>query len=219
MSNLIKEVNWEKGGGLLPAIIQDAQTSRVLMLGYMNEEALAKTLKAKRVWFYSRARERLWMKGEESKNYLFLVDIKLDCDKDTLLVKVKSAGPTCHLLVESCFDSPQPEIHGLDAEKMDEVDIGLIAELYKIIEQRRKEMPEKSYTTELFSAGVHRIGAKVMEEAGEVYQAAIKETKQRLVEESVDIIYHLLTLLVYKEVGLEEVLRELKKRRGLPPRK
>ncbi|MBT4120544.1 MAG: bifunctional phosphoribosyl-AMP cyclohydrolase/phosphoribosyl-ATP diphosphatase HisIE [Candidatus Magasanikbacteria bacterium] len=205
MKNVTKKINWKKTDDLIPTVIQDEQTNRVLMLGYMNKKALKKTIKTKKVWFFSRTKKRLWMKGEESKNYLLLKNIDLDCDNDTLLIKVKPIGPTCHSGLESCFDNKNM--------KKNIINVGIIAELYSVIEKRKKELPKNSYTTKMLEQGLSKMEEKIMEEAEEVCQAAKKETKQRLVEESVDVLYHLLVLLVYKDVKIEKILREIKKRR------
>lgn len=204
MKNIIKKINWEKIDGLVPAIVQDAPTNRVLMLAYMNESALKKTLATGRVWFYSRGRQKLWMKGETSKNYLHLVNLAVDCDGDALLLKASPAGPTCHLNRASCFSQ---------GHNIGEADIGVIGELFKIILQRREELPGDSYTSKLLIAGSEKICAKIEEEAEEVCRAAKQETKQRLVEESVDVLYHLLVLLASKKVDLTEVWQEINKRR------
>ena len=202
---IAEKINWQKTDSLVPAIIQDAQTSRVLMLGYMNKKSLGKTLKTKRVWFFSRTKNRLWMKGEESKNYLELVNIKLDCDNDTLLVRANPAGPTCHTGKETCFDNSE--------EKIPKADIGIIAELHKIIEDRKKKMPDGSYTTKLFKEGLPKIEAKVMEEAEEVCRAVREESYQRILEETRDVLYHLITLLVAKDIKLQDILDEIKDKR------
>src|SRR3989344_3237674 len=202
MKNLIKKISWSKNSGLVPAVIQDADTGAVLMLGYMDKASLAKTLRTKKVWFYSRSKKRLWMKGETSGNTLGLVEIKPDCDNDALIVKVKPTGPACHTGVYSCFGE-KPESDAL-------------AELFKVIQDRKKLMPKNSYTTSLFKQGVDKISLKVAEEALEVVQAAQKETKKRLIEESVDLVYHLWTLLVSKDVSLESVSKEIKKRKAKP---
>lgn len=199
----LNKINWRKNNGLIPAIIQDAQTNRVLMLGYMSKESLKKTLNTNKVWFFSRTRKKLWMKGETSKNYLLLRSAKLDCDNDTLLIKVKPCGPACHLNIESCFDAS-----GVQKQ----VDVGIITKLFEIIENRKTKMPADSYTAKLFKRGLKKIKAKIMEEAKEVCQAAQKETKRRVIEESVDILYHLLVLLSYKNIKLEKILGEIKKR-------
>lgn len=203
MKKIANKISWDKSNGLVPAIIQDAQTSRVLMLGYMNKKSFKKTLTTNKVWFFSRTRKKLWMKGEKSKNYLLLKDIKLDCDNDTLLIKAQPAGPTCHLKNESCFDA---------YSKQNKVDIGIIARLFEIIEKRKKEMPAGSYTAKLFGRGLKKIKAKIMEEAEEVCRASQKETKQRVIEESVDVLYHLLVLLSYKNIKLEKILEDIKER-------
>lgn len=203
------KIDWVKEDGLMPAIIQDSKSSKVLMLGYVSEESLVKTVETGKVWFYSRSKKRLWMKGESSKNYLYVDNIFLDCDGDALLITVSPNGPACHTLRESCFDVSEEKVEQKKTGK------GALAELYDVLETRRREMPEKSYTTKLFLSGIDKLGAKVMEESAEVYQSASKDTKQRLIEESSDLFYHLLALLVYKEVSLEEVWEELEKRRGL----
>ncbi len=200
MKNLTKKINWEKGGDLVPAIIQDADTMAVLMLGYMNKESLNKTLSTKRVWFYSRTKKRLWMKGEKSKNVLNVLEIKLDCDNDSLLIKAKPSGPTCHTGDYSCFSESKNNVKSE------------LYELFKTIQGRKEKMPKKSYTTSLFQEGLNKISLKVAEEALEVIQAADKETKKRLTEETVDLIYHLFVLLVDKKINLSEIEDEIKKR-------
>jgi len=199
MKNLIKKINWQKNKGLVPAIIQDFNTGAVLMLGYMNQESLVKTLKTNKVWFYSRSRQRLWMKGEISKNTLTPIEIKPDCDNDTLLIKARPAGPTCHKGNYSCFK---------ERSKLDE-----LPDLFKVIQDRKTLMPKNSYTASLFKAGLDKISLKVAEEGLEVVQAAQKETKRRLTEESVDLVYHLFVLLVQKGINLEEFQAEVKKRK------
>lgn len=185
---------------LIPAIIQDESTNTVLMLGYMNSEALQKTRKTKKVWFYSRSKKRLWQKGETSKNYLQVMSIKFDCDKDALLIKAKPAGPTCHTGNYSCFKE-KPKINPL-------------TELFTTIENRKTNLPKNSYTTTLFRGGINKIIGKVMEETTEVINASIRETKKRLIEETVDLIYHLFVLLSKKNIKLEEVFKEIEKRRN-----
>ena len=193
------KIDWRKGGGLVPAIIQDAGTRTVLMLGYMNKAALAKTLKTKKVWFYSRSKKRLWMKGEFSRNILNFVSAAIDCDGDALLVKANPAGPTCHTGDYSCFGEKKAA--------------DVFSELVAVIEERRRKMPAGSYTTSLFKGGVNKIAAKVREEALEVVQAAKKETKKRLTEETVDLLYHLLVLLAEKKITFAKIRKEVKKRR------
>lgn len=193
-----KKINWKKINDLVPAIIQDASTGLVLMLGYMNQEALKKTMKTGFVWFYSRTKKRLWMKGEISKNTLTVLDIKLDCDNDTLLIKVSPQGPTCHTGNITCFS----EIPENDP----------VRDLLATIISRRKRLPKNSYTTLLFKAGLDKISLKVAEESLEVIQAAQKGTEKQLIGETVDLLYHLFVLLVEKGISLEQVESEIKKR-------
>lgn len=193
-------VNWKKGGGLLPAIIQDACTKQVLMLGYMNRAAFTKTLRTKRVWFYSRSKKRLWMKGEMSGNILRYKSSVFDCDKDALLIQAIPKGPTCHTGTPSCFG----EAGSSEA---------IFDELLNIIKSRKRTMQKKSYTTYLFRKGLSKICAKIKEESGEVIRAAKKESRKRLTEESVDLIYHLLVLLAEKNISFVQVCREMKRRR------
>lgn len=199
MKNLITKIDWGKNNGLVPAIIQDADTNAVLMLGFMSKESLANTLKTKKIWFYSRSKKRLWMKGETSRNILNLVSIRPDCDNDALLIKAKPAGPTCHTGDYSCFK---------EKPKADE-----LAELFKVIQQRKVTMPKNSYTASLFKEGLDKIYLKVAEESLEVVQAAQKQTKTRLIEETVDLLYHLFVLLVEKNVSMEDVNKEIEKRK------
>jgi len=197
-------LDWNKQNGLIPAVVQNNETQKVLMLGYMNPESLQKTIHTKKVWFWSRSKQRLWKKGESSGNILELIEIKIDCDQDSLLVLVKAKGPTCHTGKESCFDSE---------ENSEKKDISILSSLYKLLEKRKEKMPEKSYTTSLFQKGLDSICVKVAEESGEVIKAAQKETQQRLVEESVDVLYHLFVLLIYKNISLDQILEEVEKRK------
>ena len=196
-----KDIDFSKLDGLVPAVIQDAQTGAVLMVGFMNDEAYEKTQADEKVTFFSRSKKRLWQKGEESGHYLGVVSIELDCDRDTLLIKANPAGPTCHTGKYSCFDS--------QAENYD-----FLQDLSNLITQRKNELPEGSYTTSLFNEGLDQIKAKVEEESAEVVQAATNETNQRLAEESGDLIYHLLVLLAEKGVDYSDVISVLKKRNG-----
>jgi phosphoribosyl-ATP pyrophosphohydrolase/phosphoribosyl-AMP cyclohydrolase len=208
MIELTEKINWDKAGGLLPAIVQDAKSSRVLMLGYMNKNALNKTIETKKVWFYSRSKKRLWMTGEESKNYLYLAETKIDCDGDALLIKANPTGPTCHTMKMSCFD-----VYQSMATVKKTIDVGIVAELFNVIKERKEKMTDGSCTVNLFKEGIDKINAKIMEEAEEVCRAGKQETKQRLIEESVDVLYHLMVLLVNNEVELEDILGEVRKRR------
>ena len=187
-------------GGLIPAIIQDEQTSKVLMLGFMNPEALEKTKTTGQVVFFSRTKNRLWTKGEESGNFLQVVSILEDCDQDTLLIKVHPVGPVCHTGADTCFNETNQEA------------ILFLKYLQDLIEGRRREMPEKSYTTSLFQNGINRIAQKVGEEAVETLIEAISGNDERLLYESADLLYHLIVLLTYKGLRLEDVVAELKKR-------
>ena len=196
----IKQVDWNKLKGLIPAIVQDGSTGRVLMLGFMNEEALEKTLETRRVTFWSRSRKCLWTKGETSGNYLELEQIRQDCDNDTLLVVAKPQGPSCHRGTLSCF-AGDDEFSGLE----------FLGYLERLIAKRRKEMPEGSYTTRLFAKGLPEIAKKVGEEAVEVVLSASQE-KLRSIEESADLLYHLLVFLNQREVTLGDVMEELRSR-------
>lgn len=193
-------LDFNKTGGLIPAIIQDYQTNKVLMLGFMNEESLAKTRETGKVTFFSRSRQRLWTKGEESGNFLFVVSVSEDCDGDTLLIKVNPAGPVCHTGNDTCFNETNEE------------DIMFLKYLQDFILSRRREMPEGSYTTGLFKAGVGRMAQKVGEEAVETVIEAMTGNDERLVYESSDLLYHLIVLLTYKGFRIEDLAKELKKR-------
>ena len=181
------EIDFEKTGGLVPAIIQDANTKNVLMLGYMNQEAFDKTMATGKVTFWSRSRNCLWTKGETSGNFLDLVSIKNDCDNDTLLVKAVPHGPTCHTGTDTCW--------GEDNESNP---LAFLSELQDFIERRHKEMPEGSYTTSLFQKGVNRIAQKVGEEALETVIEATNGTNDKLIYEASDMFYHLIVLLTGK---------------------
>lgn len=194
-------IDFEKCGGLVPAIIQDADTKTVLMLGYMNEEAYAKTLSTGLVTFYSRSRQCLWTKGETSNNFLHLVDIKVDCDNDTLLVKVHPDGPTCHKGTDTCW-----------GEENETSPLLFLSELSNFIEKRHQEMPEGSYTTSLFRDGLNRMAQKVGEEALELVIEATNGTNERLVYEGSDMLYHLIVLLTHKGLRIEDMAAELRER-------
>ena len=195
------EIDFEKTGGLVPAIIQDANTKNVLMLGYMNQEAFDKTMATGKVTFWSRSRNCLWTKGETSGNFLDLVSIKNDCDNDTLLVKAVPHGPTCHTGTDTCW--------GEDNECNP---LAFLSELQDFIERRHKEMPEGSYTTSLFQKGVNRIAQKVGEEALETVIEATNGTNDKLVYEASDMFYHLIVLLTSKGLRIEDIAKELQVR-------
>lgn len=196
-------IDFKKTGGLVPAIIQDAETRNVLMLGYMNEEAYEKTLETKCVTFWSRSRQTLWTKGETSGNYLHLVDMKLDCDQDTLLVRVHPEGPTCHTGTDTCWGEENRVPQGSA--------LLFLAELQDFIEHRHEEMPEGSYTTKLFRDGTNRIAQKLGEEA---LETVIEATSggDKLTYEASDMLYHLLVLLTSKGLRIEDVVSELRQR-------
>jgi len=195
------KIDFEKMGGLVPAIIQDATTKNVLMLGFMNEEAYQKTLDTKHVTFWSRTRQTLWTKGETSGHFLHLVSMQIDCDNDTLLVKVNPVGPTCHTGTDTCW--------GEDNEMNP---LLFLTELQDFINKRKEEMPEGSYTTKLFKDGVNKIAQKVGEEALETVIEATNGTNDHLVYEASDLLYHLLVLLTEKGLRIEDVAAELQKR-------
>ena len=188
-------------GGLVPAIIQDAVTQKVLMLGFMNEEAYQKTLDTKHVTFWSRTRNTLWTKGETSGNFLNLVDIKVDCDNDTLLIQAHPDGPTCHTGTDTCW-----------GEENHANPLLFLTELQDFINRRKEEMPEGSYTTKLFKEGINKIAQKVGEEALETVIEATNGTSDHLVYEASDLLYHLLVMLTEKGLRIEEVAQELQKR-------
>lgn len=195
------ELDFDKMGGLLPAIIQDALTGKVLMLGFMNKEAYEKTVETKLVTFWSRSRKTLWTKGETSGNFLHLVSIKADCDKDTLLIEAHPDGPVCHLGTDTCW-----------AEENTLNPILFLSELQDFINRRHEEMPENSYTTSLFRKGVNKMAQKVGEEAVEAVIEATNGTKENLVYEASDLIYHLIVLLTSKGLRIEDIAAELAKR-------
>ena len=197
--------------GLVPAVIQHYQTGRVLMLGYMNAEALRRTRESGVVWFYSRSRQRLWQKGESSGNVLSVKAIEADCDRDTLLIQVNPAGPVCHTGAPDCFfnaldedDETAPELPASSA---------ILDDLFAVIEDRRRTLPEGSYTTYLLTQGVDKIGKKIGEEAAEVIIAAKNGEPSRIAEEVADLWYHTLVALAATGLTPEDVFRELERRR------
>ena len=195
------DIDFEKSGGLVPAIIQDSATRQVLMLGYMNREAYEKTLATRRVTFWSRSRNCLWTKGETSGHFLELVDIKADCDNDTLLVRAVPHGPVCHTGTDTCW-----------GEANDSNPLLFLTELQDFINKRREEMPEGSYTTSLFKDGLNRMAQKVGEEALEAVIEAVHGTDDRLLYEASDMFYHLIVLLASKGLRIEQVAAELAER-------
>lgn len=194
-------IDFEKCGGLVPAIVQDAETKNVLMLGYMNQEAFDKTMVTRKVTFWSRSRNCLWTKGETSGNFLNLVSVDIDCDNDTLLVKAIPDGPTCHTGTDTCW-----------GESNDRNPLLFLTELQDFIDKRKVEMPEGSYTTSLFKDGINRIAQKVGEEALEAVIEATNGSNEKLVYEVSDLLYHLTVLLTSKGLRIEDIAEELQKR-------
>ncbi|CAK1703224.1 putative bifunctional phosphoribosyl-AMP cyclohydrolase/phosphoribosyl-ATP pyrophosphatase [Vibrio crassostreae] len=199
---LSERINWEKVDGLVPAIVQDYQSSQVLMMGYMNPAALEKTGETGNVTFFSRTKERLWTKGETSGNVLQLQNIALDCDSDTLLVKVNPIGPTCHTGTTTCWDG----------DKQEESQMVWLHQLEQLLAARKDADPESSYTASLYARGTKRISQKVGEEGVEVALAATSGDKVELVCESADLIYHLMVLLQDQGLSMNDVVNKLKER-------
>ena len=191
------KIDFSKGDGLVPAIIQDNKTLKVLMLGYINEEAYQKTLEIGKVTFYSRSKNRLWTKGEESGNFLEVVSIKNDCDDDSLLIKVNPIGPVCHTGTDTCWGEENTQ------------GVQFLAVLQDFIDQRKKEMPEGSYTTSLFNKGVRTITQKVGEEAIETVIGAMANDDENFIYEGADLLYHLIVLLAHKGYRIEDLANEL----------
>ena len=196
--------------GLVSAIVQDDGTGRVLMLGYMNPEALERTLDGENVWFYSRSRSELWLKGETSGNYLKVKSLHLDCDGDAILVKADPVGPTCHTGEESCFFKPLTELAEFTVRDKGP---GITDELFAVIQSRKDEMPEGSYTAALFEQGTPRIAQKVVEEAGEAAIAGVMGDGDALASEAADLIYNTLVLLAAEGITPEDVWAKLRERR------
>ena len=195
------EIDFHKMNGLVPAIVQDAVTKNVLMLGFMDQEAYEKTIETQKVTFWSRIRNCLWTKGETSGNFLRLVSIQNDCDNDTLLVKAHPCGPTCHKGTDTCWG---------EENRLNPMEF--LSELQDFIDKRRKDMPEGSYTTSLFKKGVNKIAQKVGEEAVETIIEATNGSNEKLIYEASDMLYHLIVLLSDKGLRIEDVARELAKR-------
>jgi phosphoribosyl-ATP pyrophosphohydrolase/phosphoribosyl-AMP cyclohydrolase len=199
----VTKVDFVKGNGLVPAIVQDADTGAVLMMAYMSREALQQTLARKRAVFYSRSKQRLWEKGETTGHSLDVVDIALDCDADTLLVSARPRGPACHNGTVTCFG---------DEPRAAATSIAFLAKLEAVVAQRATEKPDASYTAKLLGKGINKVAQKVGEEGVETALAGANEPDQKLVEESADLLFHLLVLLRARGVALASVVRELEKR-------
>lgn len=193
-------IKYDKVTGLVPAIIQDAETRTVLMLGYMNKEAYEKTIATKKVTFFSRSKQRLWTKGEESGHFLSLIDIKNDCDQDSLLIKVKPHGPTCHKGTDNCWG------------EVNESAFGFLSTLEDVITERKEEASDKSYVASLFKKGINKIAQKVGEEAVEVVIEAKDNDEKLFLDESADLLFHYLILLQAKGYKLSDIEKVLKER-------
>ena len=193
-------IDFNKMGGLVPVVIQDAKTLKVLMLGFMNEDAYKKTVETGKVTFFSRTRQELWTKGETSGHFLHVVEIKNDCDNDTLLIYVHPDGPVCHTGADTCWN------------ESNENPIMFFLSLQKFNEKRKKELPEGSYTTSLFNDGCQRMAQKVGEEALEAVIEAVAGNNERLIYEASDMMYHLIVLLTSKGLSIEDIARELQVR-------
>ena len=195
----IKQIDFAKGNGLVPAVVQDVDTGKVLMLGYMNEEALEKTIRDDKVTFFSRSKHRLWRKGERSGNFLQLVDIRADCDHDTLLVTARPRGPVCHTGADTCWAETNRHIN-------------FLGHLERTIHSRKGADPQESYTAHLFARGINKVAQKVGEEAVELIIEAKDDDEQLFLNEAADLMYHYLVLLAAKGYHLEDVVRVLEER-------
>lgn len=203
----VNSLDWDKGDGLLPAVVQDAQSGAVLMLGYMNREALRATLANKRVTFFSRSKNRLWTKGETSGHFLDVVSVQADCDHDSLLITADPKGPTCHTGARTCFGEVVTDASGLS----------FLARLEAVIAQRIRDRPDGSYTARLWADGPTRIAQKVGEEGVEVALAAVTQPDDRLVSESADLLFHLALLLKSRNLSLSDAVTELEQRHKAKP--
>lgn len=198
--------------GLIPAIAQDANTGEILMLAYMNEEALQRTIDTGQAWFYSRSRRELWHKGATSGSYLNVCSVEVDCDEDTLLLRVEPEGPACHTGSRTCFYRKLGR-QGMEPKDVDTADAGMVGELFRIIKERQRTRPEGSYTSRLFEGGIDRIGKKVVEEAGEAVIAAKNGEPGPIASEVADLWFHSLVLLAACGLSPEDVWAELRRRR------
>jgi len=199
MKDIVAKIDWGKGNGLVPAIVQDSATARVLMLGYMNREALEQTIASGKVTFFSRSKDRLWTKGETSGNFMLLDGIKVDCDGDTLLVSARPQGAACHKGKETCFGAHT-------------ADLGFLGTLENIVTQRIKADPETSYVAKLMSKGIEKIAQKVGEEGVETALAGVLPSEEKLKEEAADLLFHLIVLLKARNLSLHDVADVLEKR-------
>ncbi len=197
-----ESADWDKGAGLLPAIVQDAATGQVLMLGYMNREAAEMTVSSGKLTFFSRSKRRLWTKGETSGNTLVFVGAAIDCDHDTILVQANPAGPACHTGARTCFGDGLP------------LGAGFLAHLDMLVQSRKEEMPEGSYTTSLFAEGKARLAQKVGEEGVELALARMKDDRAEIANEAADLLFHMMVLLADADMSLDDALEVLKNRHG-----
>ncbi|MFP4366285.1 MAG: bifunctional phosphoribosyl-AMP cyclohydrolase/phosphoribosyl-ATP diphosphatase HisIE [Bacteroidales bacterium] len=197
---MLKDIDFEKGGGLVPVIVQDAENMNVLMLAYMNKDALDITRNTGRATFYSRSRNELWEKGETSGNWLEVEDVSVDCDGDTLLLKVRPNGPVCHTGDDTCFGNTSNS------------NLSFLKKLDELIASRKKDLPENSYTTSLFSSGLNKIAQKVGEEAVEFIIEAVDNNEDLFLNEGADLLYHMLVLLQHKGFSIADVISVLEKR-------
>jgi phosphoribosyl-ATP pyrophosphohydrolase/phosphoribosyl-AMP cyclohydrolase len=204
----MKELDWDKGGGLLPAIVQDAAGGAVLMLGYMNQEALDRTRASGRVTFWSRSKRRLWTKGETSGHFLAVTEIAADCDGDTLLILAEPSGPACHRGTFTCWGESPPQAA---AQR-----VAFLTQLEQVIAQRIADRPPGSYTAQLIAQGTRRIAQKVGEEGLELALAGVAQSDPEIIGEAADLLYHMLLLLKVKGLSLSQVIGELESRHGRP---
>jgi len=200
-SELLDKIDFNKSGGLVPAIVQDVSTQKVLMLGYMNKDSYEKTIESGKVCFYSRSKKRLWTKGEESGNFLFLESLSLDCDNDSILVKVSPVGPVCHKGTDTCW-----------AEKNENSSLDFLNQLQEVISERKTNLSDKSYTASLFKKGINKIAQKVGEEAVELVIESKDDNEELFLGEAADLLFHYLILLQAKGYSLQDVLKVLKSR-------
>ena len=209
--------------GLIPAVLQDNNTGKVLMVAYMNQESLQKTLETGKACFWSRSRQELWLKGETSGNFQHVKEIRVDCDKDTLLVLVEPEGPACHTGKKTCFyrdiegneiegNIDQEELENKDEQNRQTPDYRFLFSLYRLIKDRKENLPAGSYTTSLFEKGKEEIVKKVGEESTEVVIAGMNEDKEEIIYETADFFYHLFVLLVYSDITIKDIVNELEKR-------
>ena len=206
IDKFVEKADFEKGNGLVPAVVQDSSNDRVLMQGYMNEEALRLTLASGKTHFWSRTKGRIWLKGEESGHHSLVQNAVLDCDNDTILFKVQQIGPVCHTGEESCFYKP------LKAEDKQEVDAKMLERLFEVIKERIRNPTEKSYVSRLTAEGVDAVLQKIGEEAVEIVLAAKEDNPKEITHEAADVLFHILVLFAQKGIPLTSIFEELERR-------